>query len=93
MKFQSSEQDPKDVEEFDQFIKSRFEESELFEEFSRNRLEASKSSSPGPLNNSTPIFRRTYSIKRDEKKYSYITQLDKLPAFVSKDILRPQRIR
>ena len=65
VKFESWEQEKKDEEEFEEFVKNRFEESKLFEEFSKNRLEASQRAS-------TPLFRRTYSVRRDEKKYSYI---------------------
>ena len=81
VKFQD---DQKDDEEFDEFVKNRFEASKLFEEFSNNRFEASQRAS-------TPIFRRTYSVRRDEKKYSYISELDKSPTFVSKHWLRPQK--
>ena len=42
VKFQSWEQDPKDLEEFKKFVETRFEESKLFEEFSKNRLETSQ---------------------------------------------------
>ena len=78
VKFQS------DDEEFEEFVKNRFEAAKLFEEFSKNRFEESQRAS-------TPIFRRTYSVRRDEKKYSYISELDKSPTFVSKVWLRPQK--